>query len=397
MDVLVTCLRYPYPLENGENLRIFHYVRALRQRHRFDLFCLGDQPPPAEIRPLFHHIEAVSAPRFPDAPSSAFRRLAGAFSVEEVSPRIPALHDRLAKGLQSHRYDLIWTSADIFPSLPDSHGLPVLGDIVDDMTLQYRRELLTRKSGIDYLRGLKRLWLASAYERRYFGPADTCLFVSEVDAEAFSRVSPHTPVRVIHNGVDAEYFRPLDVPVTDDVLVFEGNMAFPPNTDAALYLCNEIFPLILARRPTARIILVGKNPPAEVQALSSERITVTGFVDDVRPYVAQAATFLCPLRSGAGIKNKILQAWAMGKAVVATRASTGGLRADDGQNILVRDDASEFADAAVALMNRATERERIGNAARTTIQKHYTWGAKARELETLMLELARHAEPTLHA
>ncbi|HZR03843.1 MAG TPA: hypothetical protein VFA81_11785, partial [Burkholderiales bacterium] len=136
MDVLVTCLNYPYPLENGENLRIYHYVRTLRSRHNFDLICLGDGEPPAQLKQLFRRIDHVQAPRETAESASLLDRIGASFSLDHFCPPIPALRAALEKALAAREYDLVWTSADIFPSLPCDRKQPVLGDIVDDLVVQ---------------------------------------------------------------------------------------------------------------------------------------------------------------------------------------------------------------------------------------------------------------------
>jgi glycosyltransferase involved in cell wall biosynthesis len=389
MEVLVTCKQYPYPLENGENLRIFHYVRALRDRHQFDLVCLGKTPPPEAIRPLFRRIIPITDPE--TVRPEGLARMVASFSVRQVIPPMPAFTRTIAEAIRETRYDVVWSSSDIVSSLPPLYGVPLLADIVDDMVTQYRRDLVRAKTPLDYARGVKRLQMVKAYERRYFRGADACLFVSEVDAGDFSSVCPGARAHVIANGVDADHFRPMDTPVEPGRLVFEGSMMFPPNADAAVHFVERILPLIRAVDPTVRLTLVGRDPLPSVRALASDGVEVTGFVDDVRPYIARAALFVAPLRSGAGIKNKVLQAWAMGKPVVATPESTGGLRADPDRNIVVRADPAEFAKAVLELLGDIDRRAAIGRAARETIERHYTWQAKAGELEALMQELSTRA------
>ena len=393
MDILVTALNYPYPLENGENLRIFHYVRALRQRHNFDLVCRGSERVPPPLQELFRRVVPVrgevALPK-----GGLMGRLGASISIAQVFPAIPDLTSALEKSLQTRRYDVIWSAGDVLPRLPAT-VVPVLGDIVDDLVLQYRRLLASARPGLRYLRILKRLLQMKAVERRYFAKADVCLYVSEADAHTFSSICPNTPVHVIHNGVDETYFQPTSILVEPETVVFEGNMSFFPNVDAAEYFCNDILPLIHAVRPTVKLFLVGKSPVARVRALASDRVVVTGFVDDVRPYLSRATVFISPTRVGGGIKNKILQAWSMGKPVVATPASTGGLRATHQENMLIADSPRKFADAVLELLGDAGLRARLGTNGRKTVLDHYTWEAKARELETLMTELtirrAQHA------
>jgi len=386
MDVLVTCLNYPFPLENGENLRIYHYVRALQPRHNFDLVCRGSADVPPPLRKLFRHIIPVRGDVvLPQG--GLFDRWAASFSVEQVFPPIPDLTAALKTCLDTRPYDVIWSAGDVLPRLPQQSSVPVLGDIVDDLVLQYRRLLTSLRPGVRYLRVLKRLILMRAVERRYFARADACLYVSEADAETFSTVCPRTPVHVIHNGVDETFFQPDAVAVEPDTVVFEGNMSFYPNVDAAEYFCSEILPLIHRQRPRVKFFLVGKNPAARVRALESDRVAVTGYVDDVRPYLSQAAVFVSPTRVGAGIKNKILQAWSMSKPVVATPASTGGLRVRDRENILIAGSPQKFADSVLELLRDDCLQKEMGVNGRKTVLDHYTWEAKARELETLMADL----------
>ena len=150
-------------------------------------------------------------------------------------------------------------------------------------------------------------------------------------------------------------------------------MGFAPNVDAVRYLVSNILPRILETVPSVHLYIVGKDPHPDIMAASGERITVTGFVQDIRPWLIKARVFVCPLQKGAGIKNKILQAWAMGIPVVATTKSVGGLRILDGYNILVRDRPDAFAEAVVSLLHHPRLARSIGMAGRYTVEQHYSW------------------------
>jgi glycosyltransferase involved in cell wall biosynthesis len=143
--------------------------------------------------------------------------------------------------------------------------------------------------------------------------------------------------------------------------------------------------------------LVGTDPTPEVRALACDAIEVTGYVDDVRPHLDRARVFVCPLRKGAGIKNKILQAWAMGKAVVATPQSVGGLEVQEGVNVLVRPFNRGFVEAIVALLNDPARAAALGEAGRRTVLDHYTWDLKAAELDRQLHDVACRAGRIPHA
>jgi glycosyltransferase involved in cell wall biosynthesis len=388
MNVLVVADAYPFPLQNGHALRIFHYTRLLKTRHTFDLVCFGEQAPPSELNALFRHISWFSRPETAPTRKPAWRRVAEAFSVDEMLISSPEMKAHLRDVVDQRHYDLIWGAGDaVMANVPGARKQPLLGDLVDDGVLASLREVARARDIKTALRKLKWAYLSALYERRYYGKAERCLVVSEIDASWFHRVCPGTPISVIHNGVDEQFFSPQEVRVDPLNLVFEGNLGFDPNHDGIVHFCKEILPLIQDSVPEATLTIVGKDPPADVRALASSTIEVTGYVDDIRPYLARGAVFVCPLRKGAGIKNKILQAWSMAKPVVATTTSVGGLKARDGANIIVRDTPTDFSAAVVELVNQPQLRASIGTAARNTILDHYTWTRKASELEALMIAM----------
>jgi glycosyltransferase involved in cell wall biosynthesis len=393
MKILVLCDRFPYPLENGQSLRIFHYVRELAARHTFDLLCYAESGAlvPSPIKPMFRSVWTFPRPQ--STRSNRLSRLFKAFRLDEFCPCSESVIEFLAQQGPSADWDLVWISGwDMVVNLPNAFDSPVLMDAVDEGVLEHVRELKRARSPGEAVKTLKRLVMNYRFERRYFGPADACLFVSEVDAAFFSRVSPGTPTYVLHNGVDTEFFKPSSVIDASHDIVFEGNMSFSPNADAAIYFATCVLPLIKGRIPDVRFWIVGKNPVPSVSALASLDVEVTGFVEDVRPYLDRAAVFVCPLRKGAGIKNKILQAWAMGKPVVATSKSTGGLAVQEGTNILVRDGPQAIADAVVELLENPAKRQSIAAAARATAESSYNWARQASALESVMTKIVGSRE-----
>lgn len=383
MRILVLCDRYPFPLYNGQNLRIYHYVRQLSERHNFDLLCYGDKEAPNELKPLFGEIDAY--PRVELQEHTIIGRLVDTVYPPYMLPPTPRFRGELVKRLASDRYELVWMSGwETVSNIPRPCPIPFIADIVDDGVLEHFRGFRNRHGLLPRLKTLRQIIRHALFERYYFGPSDACLVVSERDAEVFHRLCPRTEVAVIHNGVDEMLFRPRTGEGEHPTVVFEGSMEFLPNIDAACFLVREVFPLLQRLVPAARVVLVGRDPAPEVRSLAGPSVTVTGFVDDVRPYLDQASVFVCPMRTGAGIKNKLLQAWAMGKPVVATTVATGGLVVNEGQNILVRDTPEAIAEALARLLTDQHERRRLGEAGRKTILASYTWRKKADELEALM-------------
>ena len=388
MRVLVLCDRYPDSYQDGLLLRVLHLARWIGARHDLDLIAYHDGERSPEHEEFFRRVWTVPRPRAKAAPGwlAPFT----GWAVRDFYPPSVELCDLLECELRADEYDLVWDAgASIFQQLPSGWDhVPVVADLVDDMVLTSRRALLATKGFSARLRQLKYLSHYYRFERYVMRRAAVCVVVSEEDAESFRRVSPTVPVSVVQNGVDLDYFAPSDRPQIPGRLVFEGSMAFGPNQLAAIHLVTEVMPLVWAQRPDATVTLVGRDPSAEILALRSDRVQVTGSVPDVRPYVQEAEVFVCPLLSGAGIKNKLLQAWAMGKAVVATTVSVGGLKVLQGRNVIVANAAREMADAVLDLLANPLKRQLLGDEGRQTVAAEYSWAGRAASFEGLLMQAA---------
>jgi glycosyltransferase involved in cell wall biosynthesis len=392
MKILLLAQKIPYPLHDGYNLHNYQYSRLLSERHEVHLVAIGAGPAPREHHSQFASMRIVPQREVPSA-GTRWRRLAHALSVDELYDFDPEVFRALEAVLAQGGFDVLWVSGAKMMVYSDRvRGVPVLGDVADDGAVHTWHEFLRSRTPLQFLRRGKEFWLTRRYERKFFAHAAVCNVVAEDDRASIARLVPGMDVSVINNGVDAEYFRPLGAREEFPTLVFEGGMSYPPNAEGAVDFCRHVFPLILQGEPRARFVIVGKDPPDEVRALAGPQVEVTGFVEDVRPYLDRATLFVCPLVTGAGIKNKILQAWAMQKAVVATPMSCGGLRSapgpDAGPNIVVAQGHQAFAAEVLRLLGDEPLRKRLGESGRATVLAHYSWRAKAAELESVMGRVA---------
>ncbi len=397
MRILVSCDRYPGLPLDGLTLRIHHYARYLSARHELDLVCLGDDTEVnEEIEAFFRNVRRFPRP-LPAIPGSRLSKLASGLNPATLFPHSPEVQAHLLECAGSGHYDLIWDAGCnmLFNLKLLRKSVPLLADQVDDSFLRMQRELLLASTPYAKLWTLKQIALTWLFSFQHLRKAGAVLFVSQADADSFKRMLPSANTTVVENGVDEAYFCPAKTTAQDKdqvapEIVFEGSMFFAPNIDAAHYFVEMIFPLIRRELPQARFTIVGRNPAPEVLALAGDGVDVTGSVPDVRPYLQRASIFVCPMRSGAGIKNKILQAWAMGKAIVSTTEGVGSLKISEGQNILIRNTPQDFADSVVELLRNPAQAAKLGDAGRRTIESHYTWAAKARELEALMEQIVQN-------
>ena len=237
-----------------------------------------------------------------------------------------------------------------------------------------------------------------AAEVRYLRLAEHVLTVSETDRDAFAAFLDLAKLTVIPTGVDVDYFHPLPVEETKNSLVFTGSMDWLPNEDAILYFADAILPLIKRQCPDVSLEVVGRSPSRKLQALAAteKSIRLTGWVEDIRPFVARGSICIVPLRIGGGTRLKIFEAMAMGKVVVSTSVGAEGLPVKSGENIVLTDAPKDFADSVAALLRDPEARKRLGIAARALVQEKYSWPKVAESFSHILQDVVSrpvHSEP----
>jgi len=214
-----------------------------------------------------------------------------------------------------------------------------------------------------------------AAERRYLRLADRVLTVSETDRDAFATFLDPQKITVIPTGVDVEYFQPMPMEEVPDSLVFTGSMDWLPNEDAIIYFVESILPLIKQQHPRVSLEVVGRNPSRKLQSLveTETSVRLTGWVEDIRPFLARGSVCIVPLRIGGGTRLKIFEAMSMGKAVVSTSVCAEGLPVQTGENILLADAPNDFASSVITLLRDSNQRRRLETAARILVHENYSW------------------------
>lgn len=238
-----------------------------------------------------------------------------------------------------------------------------------------------------------------AAERRYLRLADHVLTVSETDRDTFASFLESEKLTVIPTGVDLDYFQPMPVEETANSLIFTGSMDWLPNEDGILYFVEAILPLIKQQCPEVLLEVVGRTPSRKLQSFAEREksVRLTGWVEDIRPFVARGQVCIVPLRIGGGTRLKIFEAMAMGKAVVSTSVGAEGLPVQHGENILLADTPDDFARSVISLLRDSNQRERVGAAARALVQEKYSWSKVAESFAHALRDVMtrpRIAEPS---
>jgi polysaccharide biosynthesis protein PslH len=395
VKILLLTHRPMHPIHDGYNLHNYNYVKRLAVDHELHLVSLeppagesqGEAQLPEDLGKMFASTCILPARSL--VKPRGFRRVLGALSPDDLHDFDPAVYVAVLKVMEQHHIDLVWTAGAKMLVYSHRLGLPTLGDIADEAVKEARIDLSRAGSFFDWVRAWRSYLQTWRFQRKYLEHVSICTVVSETDKETLNSHCPGLEVRVVPNGVDHETYAPQGVPEDFPSLVFEGTMNFRPNEEGIQDFVKEVLPLILKQRPDVKLFIVGKDPIDGVKALASDGVTVTGFVDDVKPWVEKSSVFVCPLKRGTGIKNKILQAWSLERPVVATTVSCGGLPLIEGVNMEVADDPKLFAEKVLALLDDPKRRATMGRFARQTAIEKCSWELAMAKMQDILNAVVR--------
>jgi glycosyltransferase involved in cell wall biosynthesis len=279
----------------------------------------------------------------------------------------------------------------------------VLDEFNAEYTLQrraFQADLVSLSRWVGAAYSLLQWWKLRRYEAIICRQAHAVLAVSSEDKQALLALHPALPIVVVPNGVDMEVYQPAQrieggehaSSAVGPTLLFTGTMDFRPNVDAVQWFCREVLPKIWRRAPGARLLIVGRDPTPEVQALAQEGVVVTGQVEDDRPYFGQASVYVVPMRFGGGVRLKVLQAMASGVPVVSTPMGVQGISAVPGRHFLLATSPEEFAARVVELLEDPLLRARLAQEARLLVEQLYDWRVQAPKLEEVYERLRQRLE-----
>lgn len=382
-ETLFLAHRIPFPPDRGDKIRTFHELKHLAGLGPVHLACLADDE--ADAANLAGLREAIG-PALGQA-HVEIRRIskaaAGARALLERRPvsltlfDSPALRGFVETLLAGGRIGTIFAfsgqMAQFVPQRPGARFVMDFGDVDSAKFEAYGAEggamaLIHRREGR----------MLAEFERAVALRADVSLFVSDAEAALFRERSglAGADIRALQNGVDLDYYDPdaafSRIEERGPLIVFTGQMDYAPNIDAVRWFAGEVMP----RLPGARFAIVGRKPTDAVLRLAGSRTIVTGAVDDVRSWLAAADVVAAPLRIARGIQNKVLEAMAMARPVVASPAAFEGIEAEPGRHLLVADSAEAQAEAIAGLLGDPERARALGRAARRRVEQAYRWEAR---------------------
>jgi polysaccharide biosynthesis protein PslH len=388
MRILLLTPQLPYPPQQGTSLRNYHIIRGLAQNHEVTLLTFvepGQATDEETLRPLTtlcHHVERVAAPQ-----RTSFSRLRQLLTsrLPDMAHRLytPMFEIRLRQLLQQNEFDVVQIEGielarymtTVKKTSPDSR-------LIFD---NHNAETELQRRNLEADRAIPSRWPAALYSRIQVGrlarferwaleTADATAAVSDTDRDHLQKLAPNAAITTIPNCIDVTDYADAEVeePISFD-LMFSGKMDYRPNIDAVLWFAEAAWPRIKAERPETTWAIVGQKPHdrlAHVQDM--EGVTVTGWVESIRPYLHGASLFIMPFRIGSGTRLKLIEAMAAGKAIVSTPVGAEGFPVNHQQELWLAESAEEMATAVLHLLDDPQTRTRLGQQARQFSQQ-YDW------------------------
>ena len=382
-EILFLAHRLPWPPDRGDRIRSWHLLEALAKLRPVHVIApLDDAADARHVATVEQVATSVTTAVRGSKPLAVARALWSGLPASVELFSVPRLHravaDRLDEGRTGTVFAFSGQMAHYVPAMTDTRFVM---DFVDMDSAKFDATA-TRAYGLTRLALAREARRLAAFEVATARRADVSLFVSEAEAALFTGVN-NIPAQVIENGVDADHYAPGVVAPADSpepLIVFTGQMDYAPNVEAVSGFVRDVLPLL----PAAHFAIVGRAPTNAVRALAGTRVTVTGEVPDTRPWLAAAAVVVAPLLLARGVQNKVLEAMAMGKPVVATSAAALGIEAEEGAELHVADAPAAQAATIAALIADPPRAARIGAAARARVVARYSWAARLASLERLI-------------
>ncbi|MEM8919521.1 MAG: TIGR03087 family PEP-CTERM/XrtA system glycosyltransferase [Pseudomonadota bacterium] len=404
-EILFLCHRIPWPPDRGDKIRSFHILRALSVMAPVHLACFADG-----------HEERQSADEaglnlasfvIADKPKpmwwNGIRGLSSNKPVSLTAFESGDIHDFVKRTLAEQDISCIFVfSGQMAQYIPDEFSGRIVMDFVDVDSAKFESYAANSSGPMQWIHRREGRLLAE-FEKTIAHRVDHALFVSDAEAALFRDRSgiASSKIKAMGNGIDLDFYNPADVVSAEcepgcPIILFTGQMDYPPNVEAVSSFCRQVMPQIRQSHPLAEFVVAGRTPTKEVRDLDGLNGTrVLGEVDDIRTWLKAADLVVAPLRIARGIQNKVLEAMAMGKAVVASTAAANGIEAENGKHFLVAGSPEEEAAAAIRLLSDPELSQKLGSQAADMIRQNYRWTDQLSRLpeycgleETLAMEAA---------
>ncbi len=393
MNILIVSAQFPYPTRSGFTTRVYQIARQLSERHNVTLVSYAWPEERAGVAGLAAQMPVRAVERKPQSPLG--KRVAQALTI--ASPHTYYCREVYSKGMQAAidevcatgNFDVIQVESSFLCAFRFPRDTRL---VIDEHNIEYElfrrmcegeRSLARRAfNRLEYIR-------CRRFEEACWRRADACVVTSEREVQAVRSCAPDdTPVAVVPNAVDVDYFVPSDSGTDPHTVIFNGTLGYRPNLDGARYFIDEIWPLVRERYPDARLTLTGQNDGVDPRPLMRAGVELLGQVPDIRPPVSKAAVVVVPIRIGGGTRLKVVEGLAMGKAMVSTTVGCEGVAVRDREHLLIADDATAFASRICEVFGNPALGDALGQAGRRLVETSYAWQLATERLEGLYRQIS---------
>lgn len=388
MKIMLVLSRLPYPLEKGDKLRAYYQLKELSKIHEVILVCFHfgkiEQVYLDELKKYCTEIYIIKLNKV-----LTFFNLTKAL-IDSKPFQVHYFYQKRAfkkfrqiieQTMPAHIYGQLIRTAEY---LKPFSIIPTTFDYMDSFSLGMDRRISISSTIFKaiYKEEAKRLKI---YEREVFSYFRNKTIISEQDKQAIHHPEKYA-IQIVPNGVDFDFFTPVPKNKTHDFL-FTGNMQYPPNVQCAIFLVKEVMPLIWKTKPNAKLMICGAEPVPAVKQLQSSRVTVTGWVDDIRDAYNSCEIFIAPMQIGSGLQNKLLEALAMNLPCITSSLANNALGASPESDILVGDTPEEIAQHAIYLLENENAKNEFRNNGFHYVKSYFSWQAHCQKLIDLIESL----------
>ena len=383
MKILIVLSRVPFPLEKGDKLRAYNQIKELSKNNQITLFCLNDSSlEQSSLDELKKYCVAIHV--FPLSKLRIIGNLFRAF-FSGLPFQVGYFYSKKAQKsfnefVKKHSPDHIFCQLIRTSEYAKNSKIPKTLDYMDVFSKGIERRIekdhfyMRPILKMEYKRLLK-------YEHDVFAYFDNKIIISEQDRALIPHPEKDT-ILVISNGIDSDYFKPIKKEKEFELL-FNGNMNYPPNIESAEFLVNKILPIVWSKRPGVRLLISGTSPSDKVLSLASERVEVSGWVEDVRDNYARSMLLVAPMQISIGLQNKLLEAMAMEIPCITSSMANNALKAKNGEQIIVADTPEQYAHAILLMLSDNELRNSIAKNGHDYVLSTFNWKSSAISLEQL--------------
>lgn len=385
MKIFVLLSRFPYPLEKGDKLRAFHQIKELSKNHEIILCALSDETVSKEsLTKLSKYCSSIKVIRL--YKWKIYLNLFRSLLFSNQSLQVAYFYNKKAQKIidqiiQKHQPDHIYCQLIRVTEYVKNQPINKTLDYMDALARGMERRV---EEAPFYLRWFFKTETArlKRYEHFIFDQFNHTTIISKQDRNLIVNIKNETTV-VVPNGVDYKTYEYKELPKKYE-LIFTGNMGYPPNVDSVVHLVNEVMPLVWKIHPDIKLVIVGAKPSSRVQKLKSEKVIVTGWVEDISDYYAHSKVFIAPMQIGTGLQNKLLEAMAMRLPCITSNLANNALNAEPNKSVLIGENPKDYAKHIVDLLENNDLYNKIAANGYNFVKQNYTWEGSTRILENLI-------------